>query len=99
MKSVKFNGIYQFMGFLGLFGVIITAVQAPLLEHAEIAAVDWSTNFGYFFGFIAVMFTLYTVSTLFFSVSEATFFNMSLLTADVFNAFFSYFLFDYSLPW
>uniref|UniRef100_A0A665TEU7 Solute carrier family 35 member F2-like n=1 Tax=Echeneis naucrates TaxID=173247 RepID=A0A665TEU7_ECHNA len=87
----------EFLGMIGLFGTIISAIQMVLLEREEIAAIQWSWQVGVLFAAFALcMYTLYSCMSIVIQLSSATSVNLSLLTADLFSLFCGVFLFQYN---
>ncbi|XP_075871336.1 solute carrier family 35 member F2-like [Nelusetta ayraudi] len=95
--TVKNLSQVEFLGMVGLFGTIISCMQMALLEHREVAAIEWSWQVGLLFsGYALSMFALYSLMPLVVKRSSAASVNLSLLTADLFSIFAGVFLFHYS---
>lgn len=75
---------YEFLGMLGFFGFIFSAIQAAVLEREAIAAIPWHQwEVGAcFLGFTACLFLLYFITPILMDRRSAVFFNLSVLTAD-----------------
>ena len=74
----------EYLGMLGFWGSLISGVQVALLERDDLAAIDWDwTIVGLIFGYVLVLFAMYTLTSLFLVHDDAVLFNLSLLTSDV----------------
>ena len=95
----------EFLGFLGAFGTLISGVQVAVLERDELARVGGSGAAtagqvaGYIAGFVACLFCMYSLTALFLRESDAAFFNLSLLTSDIWAALASAFVFGRPPHW
>ncbi|XP_051813879.1 solute carrier family 35 member F2-like [Acanthochromis polyacanthus] len=95
--TVKRRTRVEFLGMIGLFGAIISAVQMVVLERNQVAEIQWSWRVGLLFASFALcMFALYSFMPIVMKLSSATSVNLSLLTADLFSLFCGIFLFQYS---
>ena len=90
----------EYLGMVGLFAAMICMVQATILERQDILAFfnDSSTEesecssgmaWGMFALFVGVSAAGYVGAAQFLQVSEAAFFNLSLLTGDMWSVLFS----------
>ncbi|XP_023117695.2 solute carrier family 35 member F2-like [Amphiprion ocellaris] len=95
--TVKRRNRVEFLGMIGLFGTIISAVQMVVLERNQVAEIQWSWRVGLLFASFALcMFALYSFMPIVMKLSSATSVNLSLLTADLFSLFCGIFLFQYN---
>ncbi|TWW77507.1 solute carrier family 35 member F2-like [Takifugu flavidus] len=95
--TVKNLSRVEFLGMVGLFATIISAIQMVILERNEIAAIQWSWQVGLLFSAFALcMYGLYSCMPIVVKLSSATSVNLSLLTADLFSLFCGIFLFQYN---
>uniref|UniRef100_H3C9R4 Solute carrier family 35 member F2 n=1 Tax=Tetraodon nigroviridis TaxID=99883 RepID=H3C9R4_TETNG len=95
--TVKNLSRVEFLGMVGLFGTLISAIQMVVLERDEIAAIQWSWQVALLFSAYALcMYGLYSCMPVVVKLSSATSVNLSLLTADLFSLFCGIFLFQYS---
>ncbi|XP_072547234.1 solute carrier family 35 member F2 isoform X1 [Salminus brasiliensis] len=95
--TVKNLSRVEFLGMLGLFGTLISGIQLAVLEHVQIANIQWTWQIVLLLsGFGLCMYTLYSCMPLVVKMTSATAVNLSLLTADLFSLFCGLFLFQYS---
>uniref|UniRef100_A0A3B1K6A1 Solute carrier family 35 member F2 n=1 Tax=Astyanax mexicanus TaxID=7994 RepID=A0A3B1K6A1_ASTMX len=95
--TVKNRSRMEFLGMLGLFGMLISGIQLGILEHAQIANIQWTWQIVLLLsGFGLCMYALYSCMPLVVKLTSATAVNLSLLTADLFSLFCGLFLFQYS---
>ncbi|CAJ1361566.1 unnamed protein product [Effrenium voratum] len=79
------------LGMLGIFGSLISCVQAFVLESRQLISISWSwADLGYLLGFQLSLFGIYVLTSIFLQISDAAVFNMSLLTCDVYSILFSW---------
>jgi len=94
------GGVCEYLGMLGLYATVICTVQSALLERTEIAEFfgsdenkTESCKESSLWYLLAVYFLASILSYLggsrFLQISEATFFNLSLLTGDLWSVAFS----------
>ncbi|XP_076137624.1 solute carrier family 35 member F2 [Alosa pseudoharengus] len=95
--TVKNLSRVEFLGMVGLFGTLISGIQMGILEHNELANIQWNWKLGLLLaGFALCMYILYSFMPVVVKMTSATAVNLSLLTADLFSLFFGLFLFHYS---
>ncbi|XP_044874393.1 solute carrier family 35 member F2 [Mauremys mutica] len=86
----------EFLGMVGLFGTIISGLQLAIVEHTDIAQIQWNWKIVLLFvGFALCMFGLYSFMPVVIKVTSATSVNLGILTADLYSLFFGLFLFGY----
>ncbi|CAI5773255.1 solute carrier family 35 member F2 [Podarcis lilfordi] len=86
----------EFLGMVGLFGTIISGLQLAIVEHKDIASIQWNWKVVLLFlAFALCMFGLYSFMPVVIKVTSATSVNLGILTADLYSLFFGLFLFDY----
>ncbi|KAB5550355.1 hypothetical protein PHYPO_G00052830 [Pangasianodon hypophthalmus] len=94
---VKNNSRMEFLGMVGLFGTLISGIQLGILEHNEVANIQWTWQIALLLcGFAVCMYTLYSCMPVVINMTSATAVNLSLLTADLFSLFCGLFLFQYT---
>eukprot|EP00878_Enallax_costatus_P004484 GHUV01004724.1.p1 GENE.GHUV01004724.1~~GHUV01004724.1.p1 ORF type:complete len:497 (+),score=106.18 GHUV01004724.1:228-1718(+) len=78
----------ELLAYIGLFGALISGVQAAALEHQALLAVDWLqlSVAGPMLAFAAAMFCFYTLVPQVLIMGGAAVLNISLLTSDVWAA-------------
>uniref|UniRef100_A0A3B4BT02 Solute carrier family 35 member F2 n=1 Tax=Pygocentrus nattereri TaxID=42514 RepID=A0A3B4BT02_PYGNA len=95
--TVKNQSRVEFLGMLGLFGTLISGIQLAVLEHVQLASIQWTWQIAVVLsGFTLCMYTLYSCMPMVMKLTSATAVNLSLLTADLFSLFCGLFLFQYS---
>lgn len=95
---VKTYDRVEFLGMLGLFGTFISGVQVLATEREQLLAVNWTPQVtGYMTGFVLCLFAMYTATSHFLRLCDATLFNLSLLTSDVWAILAAYLLFGSQL--
>ncbi|XP_017346340.1 solute carrier family 35 member F2 isoform X6 [Ictalurus punctatus] len=93
---VKNKSRLEFLGMVGLFGTLISGIQLGILEHTDVANIQWTWQIALLLcGFAICMFTLYSCMPVVINMTSATAVNLSLLTADLFSLFCGLFLFQY----
>ncbi|XP_046718171.1 solute carrier family 35 member F2 isoform X2 [Silurus meridionalis] len=94
---VKNKSRIEFLGMVGLFGMLISGIQLGVLEHMEVGNIQWKWQTALLLGGFAIcMYTLYSCMPVVISMTSATAVNLSLLTADLFSIFCGIFLFQYT---
>lgn len=79
------------LGMLGLWGSVINCSQAWILEGTQLVQVAWTWRLlGSILGFQFCLFGMYVMTSIFLQISDATVFNLSLLTSDVYSIIFSW---------
>jgi len=97
---VRRRPLYEVVGQLGMWGTIISGVQASIIEHNGMKTVTWSgRNIGLLVAYTTAMFILYTVAPLLYRLASSAYFNLSLLSSDFFGLLFGLFLFHYRPYW
>lgn len=77
----------ELLAMLGVFGALISGLQALVLERQALLAADWNwENAGLFVGFAMSMYLFYVLVPFVLIWSSATALNVSLLTADLYSA-------------
>jgi solute carrier family 35 protein F1/2 len=93
-------GTLEYLAMIGLFGFLLSLVQSLLLEWDDIleffgrgaeasSSCSLSKGWGLLFVFVGVTVAGYMGASRFLMISEATFFNLSLLTGDLWSVAFS----------
>ncbi|CDQ81322.1 unnamed protein product [Oncorhynchus mykiss] len=95
--TVKHLSRVEFLGMVGLFGTLISGIQLGVLEHNNVANIQWDWRIGLLFaGYALCMYTLYSCMPIVVKKTSATAVNLSLLTADLLSLFCGLFLFQYT---
>ncbi|XP_020359322.1 solute carrier family 35 member F2 isoform X2 [Oncorhynchus kisutch] len=94
---VKHLSSVEFLGMVGLFGTLISGIQLGVLEHNNMANIQWDWRIGLLFaGYALCMYTLYSCMPIVVRKTSATAVNLSLLTEDLLSLFCGLFLFQYT---
>jgi solute carrier family 35 protein F1/2 len=97
---VKFHSRDQYLGSLGVFGMLIALVQCVLFDLEGLKKADFSLYIVLsMFGFIVCLFLMYINTTAYLQKSDAILFNLSLLTSDIYAVIFTYFFYGYLVGW
>lgn len=73
--------MYEVIGQLAFWGVMINGVQAAIFDRNSIRVADWDGKIGgYLVGYTLLLFIFYTLAPIVFRMSSAAFFNIGLLT-------------------
>ncbi|XP_059389038.1 solute carrier family 35 member F2-like [Carassius carassius] len=95
--TVKNLSRVEFLGMVGLFGSIISAIQLGILEHNEVSKIQWTWEIALILaGYAVCMYGFYSFMPVVIKMSSATAVNLSLLTGDLFSLFCGLFLFQYA---
>jgi solute carrier family 35, member F1/2 len=99
-KLVKTNDRMEFLGMLGINGFCIGIVQFFAMELHRFQSITWSYEvILYTMGYSLCLFFMYSNTSSFLTSNDATLFNLSLLTSDVYAVLFAYFVFQYQVHW
>lgn len=97
---VRRSPLYEVVGMLGMWGMIINGIQAAGLEHGSWMTSNWDGGvIGLLFAYTAAMFILYTVAPWIYRLASSAYYNISLLTSDFYGLLFGLFLFHYQPYW
>lgn len=78
--------VREALGVLGVFGTLLSVIQACSLEWTRFVDVTWTSPMVlHMFGFQMCLFGMYVLTSLFLSVADAALFNLSLLTSDIYS--------------
>jgi len=97
---VRQSPLYEVVGQLGMWGTLVTGIQAFVLERDMIALAPWdSGTIGLLLIYAITMFTFFSLAPLLFRTASSSYLNMSLLTSDFYGLIFGLFFFHYSPYW
>ncbi|KAI0352320.1 DUF914-domain-containing protein [Trametes cingulata] len=97
---VRRSPLYEVIGQLGMWGVLINGIQAAGLEHKAMTAASWNgATIGLLVAYTAAMFILYTVAPILYRMASSAYYNLSLLSSDFYGLLFGLFLYHYSVYW
>ncbi|KAK2800682.1 hypothetical protein FQN50_008066 [Emmonsiellopsis sp. PD_5] len=92
--------IYEVLGQMGLYGMIIIGVQAAIFDRQSFATAVWNGAVGgYLTGFTLCMFIFYSLAPILFRLASAAFFNISLLTGNFWGVIIGINVFKYTVHW
>jgi solute carrier family 35 protein F1/2 len=95
VKVRDVNANIEVLGNLGLWASIISIIQVLILERDPIADTDFNDRiYAYIAGYVVVLFTFYTITSVFLRWAESLMFNLNLLTGPIFTVLASYLIFD-----
>lgn len=92
--------LYEVLGQLGTYGLIIAGVQTAIFDRDQWRAAEWTPAVGgYFTGFSILLTLFYSLVPILFRLASAAFFNISLLTANFWGLIIGTRVFGYSVHW
>ncbi|KAL5342114.1 hypothetical protein BJX70DRAFT_336733 [Aspergillus crustosus] len=92
--------VYEVIGQMGFFGMIINGVQAAIFDRKDIQNANWDGQVGgYLTGYTLCLSIFYATAPLLFRLASAAFFNISLLTMNFWGVIIGIEVFDYSVHW
>lgn len=90
--------MYEVIGQLGFFGMMINGVQAAIFDRHSIRTASWDGAIGgYLTGYTLLLFLFYTLAPIIFRMSSAAFFNIGLLTGTFWGVIVGTKLFHYHI--
>ncbi len=98
--SIKGGDRVEFLGMLGIWGTAFNGAQLLILELGTLQAIQWSGSIvGLVVGFALCLFAMYVLTSHFLSSGDATLFNLSMLTSDLWAVLVGVLLFGQGLSW
>ncbi|KAL4973921.1 hypothetical protein BDW66DRAFT_153406 [Aspergillus desertorum] len=92
--------VYEVIGQMGFFGMIINGVQAAIFDRKSIQHAHWDGQVGgYLTGYTLCLSIFYSTAPLLFRLASAAFFNISLLTMNFWGVIIGIRVFHYSVHW
>lgn len=90
--------MYEVLGMLGLFGVIINGATAGIFDHGSFAGATWDGVVGgYIAGYTLALFIFYTLAPIILRMASAAFFDISLLTGNFWGVIIGIKVFGYAI--
>eukprot|EP01135_Chromosphaera_perkinsii_P000254 Nk52_evm23s62 gene=Nk52_evmTU23s62 len=87
----------EMLTFVGLFGSLVSACQAAVLEYKVLSEMQMNVDMGLLLGgFALCLFVMYSCVPFLLARSNATMMNLSLLASDVYSVVLGIFIFHYS---
>lgn len=91
---VRRSPLYEVVGQLGMWGVLINGIQMAGLEHKAMTEATWNgATIGLLVAYTAAMYILYTVAPILYRMASSAYYNLSLLSSDFYGLLFGLFLF------
>ena len=81
--------LYETVSMLGLFGCLITGIQASIFDRSNFRTASWKPRNligGYLTGYTLLLSLFYSLAPILFRMGSAAFLNISLLTANFWAA-------------
>jgi len=79
------------LGMLGICGSVISGLQAALVEREALMQCTWTRSIlVYMLGFQFCLWSMYSFTSILLQVADATVFNLSVLTSDVYSVLFAW---------
>ncbi|CAE6417755.1 unnamed protein product [Rhizoctonia solani] len=87
---VRNRPLYEVIGQLGMYGMIINAIQASALEHDGMRTANWNGGvIGLLFAYTIAMLILYTTAPLIYRAASSVYYNLSLLSSNFYGLLFA----------
>ncbi|KAG8714769.1 hypothetical protein FRC11_007180 [Ceratobasidium sp. 423] len=97
---VRQRPLYEVVGQLGMYAMIINAIQASGLEHDGMKGANWNgAVIGLLFAYTAAMFILYTTAPLIYRAASSVYYNLSLLSSNFYGLLFALGLYHHRPYW
>lgn len=92
--------LYEVIGQLGFWGMIISGVQAGIFDRDSFRSATWNGDVaGYLVGYTIILFIFYTGVPVLYRFASAAFMNISLLTGNFWGAIIGTKVFGLSVHW
>jgi solute carrier family 35 protein F1/2 len=92
--------MYEVVGMIALWGMIINGVQAGIFDREAFQATVWTREIGgYLAGFDLILVLFYSLAPLVFRMGSAAFLNISLLTGNFWGAIIGIHVFGITVHW
>lgn len=92
--------LYEVIGQLGFFGMIINGVQAGIFDRSSFRTATWNGKVGgYLTGYTLILTLFYTLVPIVFRLASAAFLNIGLLTGNFWGVIIGINVFGYSVHW
>jgi len=90
--------MYEVLGMLGLFGIIINGITAAIFDRASFASATWDGQVGgYIVGYTLALTIFYTLAPIILRMASAAFFDISLLTGNFWGVIIGIKVFGYTI--
>jgi solute carrier family 35, member F1/2 len=90
--------MYEVLGMLGLFGIIINGITASIFDRADFQSATWDGQVGgYIVGYTLALTIFYTLAPIILRMASAAFFDISLLTGNFWGVIIGIKVFGYTV--
>lgn len=90
--------MYEVLGMLGLFGIIINGITAAIFDRSAFDHAVWDGQVGgYLVGYTLALFLFYTLAPIILRMASAAFFDISLLTGNFWGVIIGIKVFGYTI--
>lgn len=90
--------LYEVIGQLGFWGVIINGIQAAIFDRASFRSATWNGKVGgYLTGYTLILVMFYSLVPILYRLASAAFFNISLLTGNFWGVIIGTAVFGYTV--
>ena len=90
--------MYEVLGMLGLFGIIINGITAAIFDRSSFNNATWDGAVGgYLVGYTLALAIFYTLAPIILRMASAAFFDISLLTGNFWGVIIGIRVFGYSI--
>ncbi|XP_054794915.1 uncharacterized protein LOC129300376 [Prosopis cineraria] len=97
---VKKKDRVEVVAMIGVYGFLVTVVEASIIELKNVESIEWSTDLVLsLVGYTASSFLFYTLAPFVLKLSGAAMFNLSLLTSDMWAVVFKIYLYHQKVDW
>lgn len=97
---VRKRPLYEVIGQLGFWGIIISVCQVGGLEAHDFKNHTWNgATAGLLVAFTCGMLILYTVAPILYRMASSAYYNLSIISADFYGLLFGLFLYQYKPYW
>lgn len=95
-RFVRERPLYEVVGQLGFWGCIINAVQGAGIEHDMFREQVWNgKTIGLLIAYTFAMLSLYSLAPILFRLTSSPFYNLSIMTSNLFTLLFGLRLYGY----
>ncbi|KAL2074262.1 hypothetical protein VTL71DRAFT_8040 [Oculimacula yallundae] len=90
--------MYEVLGMLGLFGIIINGITAAIFDRGQFATATWDGDVaGYLVGYTLILCLFYSLAPIILRMASAAFFDISLLTGNFWGVIIGIKVFHYAI--
>lgn len=92
--------LYEVIGQLGFWGMIINGVQAAIFDRHSFQTATWNGQvIGYLVGYTLILTVFYSLTPILYRLASAAFFNISLLTGNFWGVIIGLHVFHLHVHW